>query len=66
MTIFRWHEIVSILRQFAFGATDTKSRCELKTWCSRRVVIQNLRGGITRTGAPADEKLHDLGKSTKG
>lgn len=61
----RWHEIISILRQFAISQlTDTKSRLRIENLVQQaRVVIgESARRHYAYQVLQADEKLHSLGE----
>jgi signal transduction histidine kinase/DNA-binding LacI/PurR family transcriptional regulator/AraC-like DNA-binding protein/response regulator of citrate/malate metabolism len=61
----RWHEIISILRQFAISQlTDAKSRLRIENLVQQaRVVIgESARRHYAYQVLQADEKLHSLGE----
>lgn len=61
----RWHEIISILRQFAISQlTDTKARLRIENLVQQvRVVIgESARRYYAYQVLQADEKLHSLGE----
>ena len=61
----RWHEIISILRQFAISQlTDTKSRLRIENLVqqARVVMAKSARRHYAYQVLQADEKLHSLGE----
>ncbi|HLO29523.1 MAG TPA: substrate-binding domain-containing protein [Anaerolineales bacterium] len=65
----RWHEIISILRQFAISeSTDTKSRLRIENLAQQaRVLIgEAARRHYAYQVLQADEKLHTLGEINQG